>query len=117
LSMEICLGKNLLISGGSSTGKTSLLRAIAGLWECTSGTIDWHSDVSDLIFVPQNPYFPSGGTTLRQQLLYPSTAEKGEAETQRITDLLTSLQMNKTLIRFSGLDETVEGDWSTLGED
>lgn len=39
LTLTICKGQNLLVMGASGSGKTSLLRAIAGLWRSGKGTV------------------------------------------------------------------------------
>jgi ABC-type uncharacterized transport system fused permease/ATPase subunit len=74
LDMSVREGENLLIVGSSGAGKSSLLRAIAGLWTSGEGSIDRPSD-EDVYFLPQRPYCAIG--SLKAQLLYPSQDEEG----------------------------------------
>jgi len=68
LTLELQWGQQLLIMGPSGIGKSSLLRAIAGLWTAGSGIIE-RANTADVYFLPQKPYCPIG--SLRDQLLYP----------------------------------------------
>ncbi|MDB5514646.1 MAG: hypothetical protein JWQ17_1404 [Tardiphaga sp.] len=65
-------GERLLVAGESGTGKSTLVRAIAGLWPWGGGSIDFHPD-RRLFMLPQKPYVPSG--TLRRAVAYPGAAE------------------------------------------
>jgi putative ATP-binding cassette transporter len=69
LSFELPPTSSLLIRGQSGIGKTTLLRAMAGLWPYVDGTIVRPVDRQSL-FLPQKPYLPLG--TLRSSLYYPS---------------------------------------------
>ena len=68
LSLELPRTSSLLIRGRSGVGKTTLLRAIAGLWPYVDGTIVRPTERQSL-FLPQKPYLPLG--TLRSTLYYP----------------------------------------------
>ncbi|WP_376984872.1 ABC transporter ATP-binding protein/permease [Bosea sp. R86505] len=67
-SIVIGLGEKVLIVGESGTGKSTLIRALAGLWPWGSGSIAVPCGKS-IAFVPQKPYLPMGD--LRTILLYP----------------------------------------------
>ena len=77
LSLNLKEGQDLLIVGNSGAGKSSLLRAIAGLWTDGNGSIDRPND-SDVYFLPQRPYCTVG--TLKDQLLYPSLQDIGSVQ-------------------------------------
>src|SRR6202795_4802770 len=65
-------GERLLVAGESGTGKSTLVRAIAGLWPWGGGSVNLHPD-RRLFMLPQKPYVPSG--TLRRAAAYPAAAE------------------------------------------
>jgi putative ATP-binding cassette transporter len=70
-------GERLLVAGESGTGKSTLVRAIAGLWPWGGGSVDIHPD-RRLFMLPQRPYVPSG--TLRRAVAYPGAAEDWTVE-------------------------------------
>jgi vitamin B12/bleomycin/antimicrobial peptide transport system ATP-binding/permease protein len=61
-------GEQVLVTGPSGAGKTSLFRALGGVWPFGSGTISVPQDGS-LLVLPQRPYLPLG--SLRGALAYP----------------------------------------------
>ena len=77
LEIAIQPGERVLVAGESGTGKSTLVRAIAGLWPWGGGSIDFHSD-RRLFMLPQKPYVPSG--TLRRATTYPAAAEDWAVE-------------------------------------
>ena len=62
---------SILIRGKSGIGKTTLLRALAGLWPHTNGTVRRPAG-KQALFLPQKPYLPLG--SLRAALYYPASA-------------------------------------------
>jgi putative ATP-binding cassette transporter len=65
-------GNRVLIVGETGVGKSTLFRAIAGLWPWGSGTIRIPPPEA-MAFLPQRPYLPLG--TLRNAITYPATPE------------------------------------------
>jgi putative ATP-binding cassette transporter len=70
--LSIRPGERVLVTGPSGAGKTSLFRALGGVWPFGSGRIRVPKGASVLV-LPQRPYLPLG--TLRGALAYPGTAE------------------------------------------
>jgi len=62
-------GDNALISGPTGSGKSTLFRAIAGIWPFGRGAIYMPAHGRSL-FLPQKPYLPIG--TLREVVSYPN---------------------------------------------
>jgi vitamin B12/bleomycin/antimicrobial peptide transport system ATP-binding/permease protein len=67
--IEIGLGEHILILGEPGAGKSTLFRAMAGLWPWGSGTIHLPPRAA-LMFMPARPYLPLG--TLRAAVSYPA---------------------------------------------
>ena len=75
--VEIGPGERVLVAGESGTGKSTLVRAIAGLWPWGGGSVDIRAD-RRMFMLPQKPYVPSG--TLRRAIAYPGAAEDWTVE-------------------------------------
>lgn len=70
LTVNVKPGASLLITGPDGSGKTSILRTVAGIWSAGKGTLT-RPRAEDVMFLSQNPYLPQ--VTLREALSYPCT--------------------------------------------
>jgi putative ATP-binding cassette transporter len=83
--VTVKLGERVLVAGESGTGKSTLVRAIAGLWPWGEGEIELRAG-SKLFLMPQKPYIPLG--SLRRAATYPQAPEKVDEK-----DIISTLEM------------------------
>ena len=118
VSFEVAAGEHLLVTGTSGSGKSSMLRALAGLWTRGAGSVT-RPLTTDTMFLPQRPYCTLG--TLRQQLVYPNTVEEFVAAKGTDDTLLRALRTVQLSELADGGAVGLDGvrDWSdelSLGE-
>lgn len=112
LDLVLRHGESLVIVGQTGVGKSSVLRALAGLWTRGSGRIEMPAR-EQCLFLPQRPYMILGN--LRAQLLYPlGPRDIPEAELRAV---LERVCLPNLIENCGGLDAV--RDWSkvlSLGE-
>jgi putative ATP-binding cassette transporter len=103
-ALKVAPGERVMVTGPSGSGKSSLFRALIGLWPTGAGRVDL-PDNGDVLVMPQRPYFPLGA--LRQAITYPQPAE--QVSDAALHDALAATGLDHLSQR---LDE--EADWSVL---
>lgn len=107
LNLKLAPGESLLITGASGTGKSSILRTIAGLWTQGQGRMTVPT-ADDMFFLPQKPYLQHG--SLRSQMIYP--AAHTDLSDDVLLAILDEVQLGALAERVGGLDAT--HDWEKL---
>lgn len=99
LSLKVASGERLLVVGQSGIGKSSLMRAICGLWKSGQGNITRPS-TGNTLFLPQRPFIMLG--SLRENVAYPKSVE--DVSDTQITDALTRVNLKYLVDAPGGLD-------------
>lgn len=107
LSFSVEPGESIVIMGASGLGKSSLLRAIANLWDTGKGRIV-RPNLEETMFLPQRPYMILG--SLREQLLYPKANR--QIQDKELESLLQQVNLPELLSKVGGFDS--ELDWSSV---
>jgi putative ATP-binding cassette transporter len=112
LTVDLGSSDNLVVIGPSGIGKSSLLRAIAGLWTQGAGVVK-RPPLSEIFFLPQKPYMLLG--SLKDQLLYPRLDR--EISDAQLRNVLKKVRLEDLPERVGGFN--AELDWAdvlSLGE-
>lgn len=112
-NLNLTNAHSLLIMGASGTGKSTLLRTLAGLWPYATGKI-FLPKAECCLFLPQRPYLPLG--SLKQALAYPLVEESlsQEYSDEQLNDVLKVCRLPQLVDKLNVID-----DWSrilSLGE-
>jgi putative ATP-binding cassette transporter len=108
LTFELGPNQSLMIMGASGSGKSSVLRTIAGLWPGSMGALE-RPALQHLMFLPQRPYMVPG--SLRDQLRYPDHSSNVDDET--IRRVVEQVNLSDVLDRVEGDLERVI-DWTNI---
>jgi putative ATP-binding cassette transporter len=100
--VEVGPGERIQILGKPGTGKSTLFRALAGMWPWGTGTIQLPPREA-MMFMPQRPYLPPG--TLRVAVSYP--AEPGRFDDAAVRAALERVDLGHLAL---SLDRTERWD-------
>ena len=78
-SLSLPPGQPVILTGASGIGKSTLFRAIAGIWPFGDGEIT--PPTGTVLFLPQRPYFPLGN--LKRSVVYPAQEQDFSDDTVR----------------------------------
>jgi len=103
-SMPFRKGQSVLVKGASGTGKSTLFRALAGIWPFGSGNVVV-PEGARVLFLPQKPYIPIA--SLRDAVKYPD-----EQSTASDAEIVSALQAAGLGHLAGRLDEVTH--WSNM---
>ncbi|XP_067681739.1 lysosomal cobalamin transporter ABCD4-like isoform X2 [Haliotis asinina] len=107
LNFQLESGINILVTGDSGCGKSSLFRVINGLWSSITGHVTKGSKA--VFYLPQRPYFTDG--TLREQIIYPLRTDESVQCDDKMYQYLDVVGLRCLVDRIGGLDAAVDWNW------
>lgn len=87
-------GNSYVIKGESGIGKSTFIRAIAGVWPFASGEVVF-PDGKHIMYLPQQPYMPIG--TLAEAILFPD--KKDPLLEKRLVEVLEDCHLEEFIPR------------------
>lgn len=121
LNLTVQVGENILITGKTGYGKSSLFRVLSDLWKPLSGQVHRNLTLTpnNALFLPQRALLSDG--TLKQQVLYPydtpvqqDYGENGEENDDKILTILNDVGLSNVCNRFGGINVIADGNWEDM---
>jgi len=91
-------GEAVLVRGPTGSGKSTLMRALSGIWPYGKGAV--RLAAGKLLFLPQKPYIPLG--TLREALIYPR--ESSDVPEARLAEVMERVGLGAFAARLGESD-------------
>ncbi|CAK8694193.1 unnamed protein product [Clavelina lepadiformis] len=116
LTLTLKAGKNVLITGATGSGKTSLLRVLAGIWPSHSGSVKKFCDFGPkgVMYLPQKPMLTDG--TLQDQIIYPRLDPypeySSDNDRDRMIGIVEEVGLTTLLENNGGFEGNFELNWA-----
>lgn len=102
VNLRLAANQNVLVSGPSGTGKSTLFRAISGVWPYRDGVVTVPAG-AEIMVLPQKPYLPIG--TLLAAVSYPE--EVGTYDRTAVETVLAEVGLESLVDKID-----IDDNWS-----